>query len=318
MRPCRTRTRLPPTQPCRGGRSCPDSADVAASRQAAVFRRLWCSALLRGRGAGGRQPWCQPPTPLPSRLVWQEPDSPPRPARGARQRRDFCLRERTLRRMRYETAARAHEVLALDIDELELRNRCAKGRRKGNAVDVIVRQIGTAPAAAWAAQGPPDRPGVCNRPARPHRAATRRPRPGHRPRGCRTAALASCSSRPPSAVPADHGRCTSFGTRRSPTPPRPAPTPSLCLPNRPHLGGVAGPLRPRLPRRWPADSDATHPDDGAAPRRHLAAWPRSQATARLGQHRINGRTRGWINCRTQGVCFERANRLLLGGDVLGR
>jgi hypothetical protein len=82
----------------------------------------------------------------------------------------------------YETAARAHEVLALDIDELDLRNRCAKGRRKGNAVDVIVRQTGTAPAAAWAAQGPPDRPGVCNRPARPHRAATRRPRPGHRPR----------------------------------------------------------------------------------------------------------------------------------------
>jgi hypothetical protein len=44
-------------------RSCPDSAGVAASRRAAVFCRLWRSALLRGRGAGGRQPWWQPPTP---------------------------------------------------------------------------------------------------------------------------------------------------------------------------------------------------------------------------------------------------------------
>jgi hypothetical protein len=28
--------------------------------------------------------------------------------------------------MVYETAARAHEVLALDVDELDLCNRCAK------------------------------------------------------------------------------------------------------------------------------------------------------------------------------------------------
>jgi integrase len=157
-------------------------------------RRVWqaparrrCSAACGARhfsAAGRRRQAAVVPTadPLPSRLAWQEPDSPPRPARGARQRRDLGPRERTLRRMLYETAARAHEVLALDVDELDLRNRCAKGRRKGNAVDVILRQTGTAVAAAWAAQGPPDRPGACNRPARPHRAATRRPRPGHRPR----------------------------------------------------------------------------------------------------------------------------------------
>ncbi len=46
--------------------------------------------------------------------------------------------------MLYETAARASEVLALDVDELDLRNRCAKVRRKGNAVDVIVWRTGTA------------------------------------------------------------------------------------------------------------------------------------------------------------------------------
>ncbi|WP_232304076.1 site-specific integrase [Pseudofrankia sp. DC12] len=59
-------------------------------------------------------------------------------------RGDIGLRERVLWRMLYETAARASEVLALDVDELDLRNRCAKVRRKGNAVDVIVWRTGSA------------------------------------------------------------------------------------------------------------------------------------------------------------------------------
>jgi integrase len=46
--------------------------------------------------------------------------------------------------MLYETAARAAEVLALDVEDLDLRNRCAKVRRKGNAADVIVWQTATA------------------------------------------------------------------------------------------------------------------------------------------------------------------------------
>ncbi len=59
-------------------------------------------------------------------------------------RDDLALRERTLWRMLYETAARAGEVLALDIDDLDLRNRRAKVTRKGSAVDVIVWQTATA------------------------------------------------------------------------------------------------------------------------------------------------------------------------------
>jgi site-specific recombinase XerD len=59
-------------------------------------------------------------------------------------REDLGLRERTLWRMLYETAARAAEVLALDVTDLDLRNRCAKVRRKGNAVDAIVWQTATA------------------------------------------------------------------------------------------------------------------------------------------------------------------------------
>jgi integrase len=59
-------------------------------------------------------------------------------------RDDLALREETLWRMLYETAARAGEVLALDADDLDLRNRSAKVRRKGSAVDVIIWQTGTA------------------------------------------------------------------------------------------------------------------------------------------------------------------------------
>ena len=59
-------------------------------------------------------------------------------------REDVRLRERTLWRMLYETAARSAEVLALNVEDLDLPNRQARVRRKGGAVDVIVWQTGTA------------------------------------------------------------------------------------------------------------------------------------------------------------------------------
>lgn len=46
--------------------------------------------------------------------------------------------------MLYETAARAEEILGLDVDELDLRNRRAKVHRKGGAADVIVWRTATA------------------------------------------------------------------------------------------------------------------------------------------------------------------------------
>jgi integrase len=46
-------------------------------------------------------------------------------------RRDVPLREKTLWRMLYETAARASEVLALDVERLDLANRRAPVRSKG-------------------------------------------------------------------------------------------------------------------------------------------------------------------------------------------
>lgn len=59
-------------------------------------------------------------------------------------REDLPIRERTLFRMLYETAARASEVLGLDIEELDRHNKTAPVHRKGGAIDVIAWQTGTA------------------------------------------------------------------------------------------------------------------------------------------------------------------------------
>ena len=45
--------------------------------------------------------------------------------------RSSARKERTLWRMLYETAARSAEVLALNVEDLDLPNRQAKVRRKG-------------------------------------------------------------------------------------------------------------------------------------------------------------------------------------------
>jgi integrase len=54
------------------------------------------------------------------------------------------LRDRTLWRMLYETAARSAEVLRLNVEDLDLPNKRTRVRRKGGAQDVIVWQTGTA------------------------------------------------------------------------------------------------------------------------------------------------------------------------------
>jgi integrase len=59
-------------------------------------------------------------------------------------REGIAIRERTLWRMLYETAARSAEVLRLDAGDLDLANRRARVRRKGGAVDIIVWQTGAA------------------------------------------------------------------------------------------------------------------------------------------------------------------------------
>ncbi|MGW5922216.1 tyrosine-type recombinase/integrase [Nocardia fluminea] len=57
---------------------------------------------------------------------------------------DASLRERKLWTMLYETAARAEEILTLDVGDLDPVNRCATVVRKGGARDVVYWQTGTA------------------------------------------------------------------------------------------------------------------------------------------------------------------------------
>ncbi len=57
---------------------------------------------------------------------------------------DVPLRERVLWTMLYETAARADELLMLDIGDLDTANRCGTVTRKGGARDIVAWQSGTA------------------------------------------------------------------------------------------------------------------------------------------------------------------------------
>jgi integrase len=59
-------------------------------------------------------------------------------------RHDLPLRERTLWRLLYETAARANELLALDMQDLDLANRRARVHSKGGAVEWVFWQTGSA------------------------------------------------------------------------------------------------------------------------------------------------------------------------------
>ena len=60
------------------------------------------------------------------------------------ERRDIDLRERTLWRLLYETAARADEVLRLDIEDLDIPAKRARTRSKGGDVDRLFFGSGSA------------------------------------------------------------------------------------------------------------------------------------------------------------------------------
>jgi integrase len=59
-------------------------------------------------------------------------------------RRDIPLREKALWRMLYETAARASEILALNVEDLDLEARTAPIRSKGGAKEEVCWGTGTA------------------------------------------------------------------------------------------------------------------------------------------------------------------------------
>jgi integrase/recombinase XerD len=59
-------------------------------------------------------------------------------------RNDVLLRERALWRLLYETAARANEILSLDVDDLDLPNKRARVTSKGGATEWVFWQTGAA------------------------------------------------------------------------------------------------------------------------------------------------------------------------------
>jgi integrase/recombinase XerC/integrase/recombinase XerD len=116
-------------------------------RKSATFNRA-IDVLRSAFGYWTAEGWCAENPSLALRRRRVAPDRSRALSRAGIEvlltRKDISLRERTLWRMLYETAARAAEVLALDIEDLDQTNRQARVRRKGGAVDVIVWQSGTA------------------------------------------------------------------------------------------------------------------------------------------------------------------------------
>lgn len=132
-------------------------------------------------------------------------------------RPDLPLRERTLWALLYESAARAQEVLLLDITDLDRPNRRAVVCRKGGAVDEITWQTRTARLLARHLSGRTRGPVfLTDRAARVQLAVgDLDPDTGRARLSYRRAAELFTS-------PAAGGLCTTYATPRSPTPPRTA------------------------------------------------------------------------------------------------
>jgi integrase len=92
-------------------------------------------------------------------------------------RRDIPLREKTLWRMLYETAARASEILALNVEDLDLEQRRAPVRSKGGDVEFVYWDTGTAHLLPRLLRLPDG----TTRPSGPLFLASRRPVPARRP-----------------------------------------------------------------------------------------------------------------------------------------
>lgn len=92
-------------------------------------------------------------------------------------RRDVPLREKTLWRMLYETAARASEVLALNVEDLDLEQRRAPVRSKGGDAELVYWDTGTAHLLPRLLRLPDGTSRTCG----PLFLAARRPVPARRP-----------------------------------------------------------------------------------------------------------------------------------------
>ena len=133
--------------------------DLDPYRVAAVFGELWAGRALatwdtRRVALQAFTSWCQDRWPLAGDLL---AGVPPRRRQADNTRaipledleellrwRGVPLREKTLWRMLYETAARTSEVFALDVEDLDRARRRARIRSKGGNVDMVVWAAPTA------------------------------------------------------------------------------------------------------------------------------------------------------------------------------
>jgi len=135
-------------------------ADVADAEIPAILERLWATAAEatwnRNRAAinawlmwcRDRQGWPAPALPGSCERRREHVDAtkdlPKATIERRLSRRDVPLREKTLWRMLYETAARASEILALNVEQLDLENRRAPIRSKGGETEWVYWGTGTA------------------------------------------------------------------------------------------------------------------------------------------------------------------------------
>jgi integrase len=135
-------------------------AAVPGDEVAAALRRLWGdrapATWNRNRAAvvswlnwcASRKRWSAPQLPGDAERRKENSDAtralPRDRVERLLSRRDIPLREKTLWRMLYETAARASEVLALNVEDLDLEQRRAPVRSKGGDVEFVYWDTGTA------------------------------------------------------------------------------------------------------------------------------------------------------------------------------
>ncbi len=154
---CRTyRQALGPLVEAVGGRPV---TDLDAARVAAVFAERWARCApatwnTRRVAVQAFASWCGERWPLDGDLLAgvaprrRSADNTRATPLGDLEelwrRRGVPLREKLLWRMLYETAARASEVLALDVEDLDRARRRARIRSKGGSVDMVVWAAPTA------------------------------------------------------------------------------------------------------------------------------------------------------------------------------
>ena len=201
----------------------------------AGFALILAAPLIHRLGAAQRGSW--PPTQPGGWSAASPPAAVTGPSRAAASRNcspttGTALRERVLWRMLYETAARAEEILTLNIEDLDPEFRRARVTSKGGAIE----STGPAPPACcpgcYAAVTLARSSSLAGE--RPPRGAVRPP-PGTPARppdggGCPIRAPSTCSSRRArrSTRTRRAGPCTSCATRPSSTwPPTVAPLPSF-------------------------------------------------------------------------------------------